>query len=153
MTTYFLRAAGAALLLATGGLAPAADPPRVGAPAAPVAAPTFRAKQVLGTKMMIENNTAIGTVDDLVFDDAGNLEYLIVAAGDGKLISVPWEAAKWDLEKKTGSLPITQDVYKKIPTFTVTTYPQFYTPTYRTEVYKVYGLTPRELRRLERRIP
>src|SRR5262249_25940656 len=110
-------------------------------------------KQVLGTKIMIQNNTAIGTVDDLVFDEAGNLEYLIVSTSDNKLISVPWDAAKWDLDKKTGTVNITQEVYKTIPTYTTTTYPQFYTPTYRTQVYRAYGLTPRELRRIERRIP
>jgi hypothetical protein len=134
------------VLLATAGQSLAVDPPAT-------TTNTIRAKQVLGTKMMIQNNTAIGTVDDLVFDDAGNLEYLIVATGDNKLITVPFEAAKWDLEKKIGTLSITQEVYKTIPTYTVTTYPQFYTPVYRTGVYKVYGLTPRELRRIERRIP
>ena len=158
MTSNTLRLTSAALLLAVGGLAyaeqPKPAPPAPADPAKPVAATnTFRAKQVLGTKIMIQNNTAVGTVDDLVFDDAGNLEYLVVATGDNKFITVPWDAAKWDLEKKTGTLTITQEVYKTIPTYTATTYPQFYTPTYRTEVYKVYGLTPRELRRLERRIP
>jgi sporulation protein YlmC with PRC-barrel domain len=115
-----------------------------------VTTPTFRAKEVLGTKVSITGGTEIGTVDDLVFDDAGNLEYMVVNNG-GKLITVPWEAAKFDLAKKTAVLPITQEVYKTIPTYTTTTYPTFYTPTYRTEVYKVYGLTPRELRKLERR--
>jgi sporulation protein YlmC with PRC-barrel domain len=125
---------------------------------APVDAPAatnhaFRAKQILGTKIMIQNGTAIGTVDDLVFDEAGNMEYLLVSTGDNKLITVPWDAAKWDLEKKTGTVNITQDVYKTIPTYTTTTYPQFYTPTYRTQVYRAYGLTPRDLRRIERRLP
>jgi sporulation protein YlmC with PRC-barrel domain len=115
-----------------------------------VATPTFRAKEVLGTKVSITGGTEIGTVEDLVFDDAGNLEYMVVENG-GKLITVPWEAAKFDLGKKTAVLGITQETYKTIPTYTVTTYPSFYTPTYRTEVYKVYGLTPRDLRRLERR--
>jgi hypothetical protein len=113
---------------------------------------TIRAKQVLGTKIQI-GTAAVGTVDDLVFDDAGNLEYLIVADDTGKLLTVPFEAAKWDLEKKVGTLTITPEVYRTIPRYTVTTYPSFYTPTYRTETYKVYGLTPRELRRIERRIP
>lgn len=115
-----------------------------------VTTPTFRAKEVLGTKVSISGGTEIGTVDDLVFDDAGNLEYLIVDNG-GKLVTVPFEAAKFDLTKKVAVLTITQDVYKTIPTYTTTTYPSFYTPTYRTEVYKVYGLTPRDLRKLERR--
>jgi sporulation protein YlmC with PRC-barrel domain len=164
MTNYTIRTMFAALLMSVPALAAACDPP-VYFPAQPVAAAvpadppavattaTFRAKQVLGSKIFIQNNTAVGTVEDLVFDDAGNLEYLVVSTGDNKLISVPFEAAKWDLEKKTGIVNITPEVYKTIPTYTVTTYPQFYTPTYRTQVYKVYGLTPRELRRIERRIP
>jgi len=115
-----------------------------------VTTPTFRAKEVLGTKVSITGGTAIGTVEDLVFDDAGNLEYMIVDNG-GKLITVPWEAATFDLGKKTAVLSITQEVYRTIPTYTTTTYPSFYTPTYRTEIYKTYGVTPRELRRLERR--
>ncbi len=109
----------------------------------------YRAKQVLGTKIMIQSDTAIGTVDDLVFDDAGNLEYLIVESG-GKLVTVSFEAARFNIEKRTAVLAITPEQYRLIPTFTVTTYPSFYAPTYRTEVYKYYGLTPRELRRLNR---
>ena len=110
----------------------------------------FRAKQVLGTRIMIMGNTAAGTVDDLVFDDAGNLEYLIVE-NNGKLWTVPWEAAKFDLEKKMAMVPLTAEQYKTIPTYTTTSYPTFYTPVYRTQTYKYYGLTPRELRRIERR--
>jgi sporulation protein YlmC with PRC-barrel domain len=138
------------LSLTTTGLTLAQPPKPV--PAA-VTTNTFRAKQVLGTKIMIQNNTAVGTVDDLVFDDAGNLEYMIVATGDNKLLTVPFDAGKFDLERKTVTLSITPEVYRTIPTYTATTYPQFYTPTYRTDIYKVYGLTPRELRRIERRNP
>jgi hypothetical protein len=114
-------------------------------PATPL--PTYRAKQILGTKIMIQNNTAIGTVDDIVFDSAGNLEYLIVA-NDGKLISVPWDATKFDLKSQTATVNITPEVYKTIPTYTTTTYPDFFVPAYRTTTYKYYGLTPRELRRI-----
>lgn len=110
----------------------------------------FRAKQVLGTKIMIQGNQSVGVVDDLVFDDAGNLDYLIVNNG-GKLVTVPWDAAKFDLEKQTAVLPLTVEQYKVIPTYTTTTYPTFYAPAYRTEVYRFYGLTPRELRRFDRR--
>ena len=103
----------------------------------------------LGAKIMIQGNTAIGTVDDIVFDDAGNLEYLIVAH-DYKLVTVPWEAAKFDLKSQTAVVNITPEVYKTIPTYTTTTYPDFFVPTYRTTTYKYYGMTPRELRRIER---
>jgi len=111
---------------------------------------TYRAKQVLGSKVFIQGNTGIGTVDDIVFDDAGNMDYLIVSDGT-KLVTVPWEAAKFDLAHQSAVVNITPAQYKTIPTYTTTTYPTFYTPTYRTETYKYYGLTPRELRRIERR--
>jgi len=128
---------------------PTADPAKL----APTTTNSFRAKQVLGTKIMIQNNTQVGTVEDIVFDDAGNMDYLIVSTDDNKLVTVPWDATKFDAEKKAATVNITPDVWKTVPTYTTTTYPQFYTPTYRTDIYKVYGLTPRELRRLERRIP
>lgn len=111
---------------------------------------TYRVKQVLGSKVLI-GNSGVGTVDDIVFDSAGNLEYMIVA-NEGKLVTVPWDAAKFDAKAQTAVLTITPDVYRTIPTYTATTYPaDFYTPAYRTQVYKYYGLTPRELRRFDRR--
>src|SRR5207244_2539031 len=104
----------AAFLLTAGALAAAQQPPVRVDPAQPAATATFRAKQVLGSKIMIQNNTAIGTVDDIVFDTAGNLEYLIVV-NDGKLVSVPWDAAKFDLKSQTAVVNITPEVYKTIP--------------------------------------
>ena len=141
-----------AALTAFAATADAQTPTPVPGSPAPVqgANSQFRAKQILGTSIMIQGNTAVGTVDDLVFDDAGNLEYLIVDNG-GKLTTVPWEAAMFDVEKKTAWLTINPDQYKLIPSYTTTTYPSFYTPTYRTEIYKSYGLTPRDLRILRRR--
>jgi sporulation protein YlmC with PRC-barrel domain len=158
MLSNFLRiGAAAAFLVSAGLMADAQQPVRPGQ--APVKVQpadvkagtglTFRAKEILGAKIMILNNTAIGTVDDIVFDDAGNLEYLIVVS-DGKLVTVPWEAAKFDVKSQSAVVNITPEVYKTIPTYTVTTYPAFFTPTYRTTTYKYYGLTPRELRRIDR---
>jgi sporulation protein YlmC with PRC-barrel domain len=110
---------------------------------------SYRAKQVLGHKVTMTGGAEIGTVDDLVFDDAGNMDYLIIN-NNGKLITLPWEAAKFNFEQKIATVNLTAEQYKLIPTYTTTTYPSFYTPTYRTEVYKYYGLTPRDLRRLDR---
>jgi hypothetical protein len=131
---------------------PVANPPGVKAAPPAVAAPTttYRAKQVLGTKVNIQGNVSIGTVEDIVFDDAGNLEYLIVS-NEGKLVTVPWEAAKFNFDQRLATINITADQYRAIPTYTVTTYPEFYAPAYRTQIYRYYGVAPRELRRLERR--
>jgi hypothetical protein len=109
----------------------------------------FRAKQVLGSKVTIQGNASIGTVDDIVIDADGQVEYLVVL-NEGKLVTVPWDAAKFDFERRAATLTITQDQYRAIPTYTVERYPDFYAPAYRTEIYKAYGLTPRQQRKLNR---
>ena len=162
MTSRILRKAAFAFTVVLGGAAladaqPATAPPATGAaqPGStdPNAAPhAYRAKEILGAKINIQNNTSVGTVDDIVFSDAGDVEYLVVARSDGKLVSVPWSAATFNVAQKTAVVNITPEQYKVIPTYTATTYPQFFTPTYRTETYKYYGLTPGQFRRVERRI-
>ena len=161
MSNLLRTSAAAAFLVSAAMVADAQQPARPGQaqpparvqaqpvdPNAPATA-TYRAKEILGSKIMIQNNTAIGTVDDIVFDSAGNLEYLVVV-NDGKMVSVPWEAARFDVKSQTAVVNVTPEVWKTIPTYTATTYPQFFTPTYRTTTYKYFGLTPRELRRIER---
>ena len=124
-----------------------ADPPRA-APATPASrvsesgTQAYRVKQVLGSKVHIQGDLSIGTVDDLVFNDAGQVEYLIVA-NEGKLVTVPWEAAKFNFEKQTATINITQERFREIPTYTVREYPVFFEPAYRTRVYGWYGLRPR----------
>jgi hypothetical protein len=119
------------------------------APASP-SMQTHRAKEVLGSKVSIEGNVVIGKVDDIVFDDEGYVEYLIVD-NEGKLVTVPWEAAKFNFQERTEYVKITSDQFRRVPTYTVDKYPVFATPDYRVETYKYYGLTPRE-RRVERRV-
>ena len=132
---------------------PAAQPPETRSADLPNA---VRAKQVIGAKIMLQGNAAAGVVEDIVFTDAGQVEYLIVN-NNGKLVTVPWAALNWNwgtgaTAVTTATINIAPEVYTTIPTYTVTTYPQFFVPTYRTQVYRYYGLTPGELRRIDRRI-
>jgi hypothetical protein len=62
---------------------------------------------------------------------------------DGKLVTIPWEAAKFDFDKRVATVNITAEQYKVIPTYTVGEYPVYFEPTYRTQVYGWYGLKPR----------
>lgn len=133
---------------------------------APVATEqTFRVKSVLGAAVRLQGDASAGIVEDLVFDQDGQIEYAIVA-DQGKLVTVPWAALQWAAQQApaAGAVPAAQPVpmtatiaipvtqYRTIPTFTTTTYPSFYTPAYRTQVYQYYGLTPRERRVIERRV-
>ncbi len=116
------------------------------------AGPTaVRAKSLLGATVSLKGGTRAGTVQDIVLSNEGVVDYLIVSEG-GKLVTVPWDAARFDWENRTATLNLTPAQYKRIPTYTSTSYPQFYSPAYRTEVYKYYNLKPGQARRLERRL-
>jgi len=110
----------------------------------------LRAKQILGTPVTLQGSANVGTVEDIVLNGDGVIDYLIVSEG-GKLVTVPWEAAKFNHERRTAVINITPDQFRQVPTFTLDRYPEFYSPTYRVQIYKHYGLTPGRERRLERR--
>lgn len=112
---------------------------------------SLRAKSILGAKVHLQGDASAGTIEDIVFDEEGVIDYFIVSDGS-KLVTVPWEAAKFNFQKRTAVINITQEQYRQIPTYTTERYPDFYTPTYRTQVYKAYNLTPAQERRFERRI-
>ena len=174
MTRILFRSL-AALLAATGVASaqlPATQPPQPVPPGTPVApaqpgtavqpgtaaqpggvVAAYRAKDIIGTKVAIQNNTAVGTVDDIVFSAGGDVEYLIVATQEGKMTTIPWAAATYNPAQRTAVVDIPVERWRTVPTFTAQTYPQFFTPAYRTETYKYYNLAPRDLRRIERRIP
>jgi len=111
----------------------------------------LRAKQLLGAQVSLQGGTtSVGTIEDIVLNNDGVVDYLIVSER-GKLVSVPWDAAKINFERRTAVINITPDQFRQIPTFTVDRYPDFYSPTYRVQIYKHYGLTPGRERRIERR--
>ena len=128
----------------------AADRAEVRSAEAQPAGHAYRAKEVLGSKVSIEGNVSIGRVDDIVFDGDGYVEYLIVE-NEGKLVTVPWQAAKFNFKERSAVVTITQDQFKQVPTYSVDRYPVFTAPNYRVDTYRYYGLTPRE-QRIERRI-
>ena len=141
LRTAFRTLTALALLAATAAPAFAED---ARATAAPV-----RAKSLIGTTVSLSGGTEAGTVQDIVFTNEGVVDYLIVAKG-GKMVTVPWDAAKFNYEKRQATINLTEEQYRKIPTYTSERYPDYYAPTYRSEVYKYYNLRPGQQRRLER---
>src|SRR5436305_7205519 len=73
----------------------------------------YRVKQLLGTRVSIDGNVAVGTVDDLVFNDNGQVEYLLVV-NEGKLVTIPWEATRFNFEQRTANVNITQEKFQQI---------------------------------------
>ena len=110
---------------------------------------THKVKSVLGTKVSIQGNLAIGTVDDIIFDDDGYIDYLVVN-NEGKYVVVPWQAAKFNFEQRAATVNISQQQFQQVPTFTVQSWPTF-DAAYQQRIYGYYGVTPGRERRIERR--
>jgi len=147
MVRTVLRVTSAlALLLSASAPILADEVPAKGRPGKVVRAP----RSILGSRVIVQGGTAVGTVEDVILSDEGVVDYLIVSEG-GQMVTVPWDVARFDHEKRVVTVPVTQEVYRKVPTYTGDRYPNFYTPEYRTQVYKYYGVTPRGARRLDRR--
>jgi len=149
---------------------PATPPPPPATSPAPATAPVTRtatearpapadaanpralhAKDVMGSKISLKGGVAIGTVEDIIFDDSGDIDYLVVA-NEGKDVLVPWEAAKFDFSNRTAMVDITQDQFKQVPTYAPTELPSnLYEPAFQTKLYGYYNLKPGQVRRIERR--
>jgi hypothetical protein len=151
---YSIRRRGlpALALLATVGFVLAQEPVREPAPEGKGASVhNYRAKEIMGAKVSLQGDTMVGTVDDIVLDSNGNADYLIVVREDEKLVTVPWDALDFSLEKRVATVHVTPEQFKAVPVYTPKQYPVFSAPTYRTQVYKYYGLTPGQERRVMRR--
>ena len=147
----FAFACALATSIAGASLVTAADDAEDGAkPAPPAASNYLRVKEILGSKVSIEGDTSVGIVDDIVLDEHGNVDYVIVL-DEGKLVTVPWDAAVFYPQKKAAKVHIAPERYREVPRYTVDEYPVFNTPDYRVQTYKYYGLTPAQERRALRR--
>jgi hypothetical protein len=149
-TSRFAGAALACCLAATGATVCQAAAPVEREAVETHGGHALRAKNILGSKVNIEGGTDVGTVVDIIFDNDGALDYLVVDH-DGKYVTVPWEAAKWDLGKRTAVINITPQRWQEIPTYTSEAYPNYYEPAYREKIYSYYGVKPRREIRNERR--
>ena len=155
MTRKSIPAALAVSLSLTTGSAFAQTPPPGTAPAARPTTTTadgraaYRTRDLLGSKVSIAGGTAVGVVEDIVLSDEGVVDYLVVA-NDGRLTSVPWQVVKYTPADRAVVVNVPVERWRTVPTYTMTTYPNYYAPTYRADVYRFYGLTPGQERRLER---
>src|SRR5438270_4262559 len=74
--------------------------PRRVEPAGRVSAEFPRASSIIGARVSIQDDVAIGKVEDLVLSRDGMVEYLVVLNED-KYVLVPWGAAKLDPGQRT----------------------------------------------------
>ncbi len=110
----------------------------------------LRAKDVLGSRIVLKNGEAVGTVEDIIFDQDGTIDYLVVR-DEGKYVTVPWEAARFNYGKHIATVEITPQQFQEVPRYTQEQYPSFYEPAYREKIYGDYGVKPRREIRADKR--
>src|SRR5439155_15936693 len=59
-----------------------------------------RTSVVIGATVSIENNVSAGKVEDLVINDNGCIDYMVVLNED-KYVLVPWTAATIDFDRRS----------------------------------------------------
>lgn len=107
----------------------------------PAAVRHYRAKELIGTAVSIDGGASAGIIDDIVLDETGDVSYLLVVSPDKRLVTIPWGATLFDLKKRSAVVPITQEHFRRIPTYARGDYPEFSSPTYRTQIDQYYGKT------------
>lgn len=128
-----------------------AEPARVQVqPADRVSAEFPRASSIIGAKVVIQDNVSIGKVEDLVLDQNGTVEYLVVLNED-KYVLVPWGAAKLDPAQRSVAVEIRQEKFREVPTFTRDRWPNFSDRQYIERINTYYGVRPGSERRIDRR--
>jgi PRC-barrel domain len=111
---------------------------------------TRRITEVIGARVTIQNNLSVGKVEDLVINENGCIDYLVVLNED-KYVLVPWTSADVSFERRAVAIEIAQERFREVPTFTRDRWPNLSDRAYVEKLNTYYGVRPGRERRIERR--
>jgi hypothetical protein len=109
-----------------------------------------RMSEIMGARVTIQNNVAIGKVEDLVINDNGCIDYMVVLNED-KYVLVPWASADVNFERRMVAVEIAREKFREVPTFTRDRWPDLSDRTYVEKLNTYYGVRPGRERRIEKR--
>ncbi len=109
-----------------------------------------RVSALMGATVTLQDNAAGGKVEDIVLNESGCVDYLVVANAD-RYVLVPWGAATVDFERRAITVDIPVAKFREVPTFTREKWPDVSDRTYIESVNRHYKIRPCEERREERR--
>jgi len=118
---------------------------------APATPGVRRASTVLGARVSLQGGDAVGKVTDLVINDDGCIDYVVVASEDNYVL-VPWSAGTVNFAERTIVLDIPQNRWREVPTFTRDRWPDLSDARYTQRVQRYFNVSGnRRERRNERR--
>lgn len=102
----------------------------------------MRSSQVVGLELRNHQNESIGKIEDVIFDNNGQVAYVIVGAdAEGKLGAVPWNAVKPAGDGRALTVNLTKEKIAAAPMFERNTWPDFADAQWTTQVRSFYGVT------------
>jgi sporulation protein YlmC with PRC-barrel domain len=81
-----------------------------------------RASEITGKNVQNQQGQDLGQVDDLVFDNDGNISYLVLSRGGvmgvgGNLVPIPWKEDKIQIQEDNVILNMDQEKLDQAPSF------------------------------------
>ena len=108
-----------------------------------------RMSELMGMEVKSRDGKAIGTVSDIVVNDRGQANYLIISYGGilglgEDLVPIPWQAV--NISRKSGDLMVNvdPDVLEKAPNFADNEWPDFNQTEWQRDVRGYYGMETEE---------
>jgi PRC-barrel domain len=101
--------------LALGGLNSVAGEKKLGTPSSS-SREVRRLSMVIGGAVRIANNVSVGKIEDVVLNDNGCIDYVVVVYRD-QYVAIPWTAAIVDFRQRIVTVDITEERFATVPTF------------------------------------
>ncbi len=106
---------------------------------------TIRASEFIGKDVNNQQNENIGSISDILIDQAGNAQYFIISKGGlmgigADLIPIPFKAKNFSLQDDAVTLTMDKQQWEEAPTFSSGEWDTIGDQGFRDKVHGYYGI-------------
>jgi sporulation protein YlmC with PRC-barrel domain len=98
-----------------------------------------RVSTVVSSRVMLAQGGSIGKVEDIVINEDGCIDYLVVAYQD-EFILVPWSITTVNFQQQVVRLDATRQTLRSVPTFTRGNWPNLSNRQYTQRLWSAWGV-------------
>jgi hypothetical protein len=97
-----------------------------------------RLSLVIGGAVRIANGVSVGKIEDVVLNDRGCIDYVVVVYHDN-YVAIPWSVVTVDYGERIVTVDITEQRFAEVPTFTRTEFSVLTTSEFTQKVHSAFG--------------
>ena len=106
-----------------------------------------KSSDIVGQKVVSQNGEDLGSIDNLVIGDDGQVQYVILAKGGvlgvgAEYVPIPWQAANLRMHEDKLTASIDKQQLDNAPSFEGENWGQIASPQYEQEVHGYFGSSP-----------